>query len=718
MALKTATRRTTILVWTLTGILVSAVLILVRVLPLGGPFVFSDEYTYAAWSSALLHGTQTPPPLAVSVGDWLYLRLYEIVFVGSGSYLVKARVLNAIISALAVGALVPALHASESSRRPQLAVALAVGFVVALLGAYAAYFMPEAPYFACICLWLYFLTKWVEKRNPSIALAAGIVGGIATMTKAHGLLMLPATLLMILLVGLKMKEDWRKAIVSAVLLLVGWFVCTTVISLLFGHDTGINPIGGFYTGLGLDTAEHMGGDPGALIKLALQHVAALVVVVGLPLLLCSWLALVAVFRPLRHGYKAPLQFPALVLGCTLIGMLLVTVVFTVSVAGTGRFETLARLHGRYYEQFAWLAACVGIIGSRSVLIRWPWWTRAMVFIAFVVSLMGSWWVLGDVGWQNPNDFATAYGFFANPHGRLYAMVLSAVAALSALVWPKQAPTILASAMLLWLGYDAVCMEQKRWSTHEQAAGRVAAMVAEQESGNGRATVEVVGPGETVPVFRAAFHLLDKQTRLALGAADNTCGVAGRTPDWVIAVDGASDPCGYLNDVRIGDVSAGRRVGPSTVVSSPNSGVAYHASLALTGPPRVTADGKNILVTVIVTNNGRGTFGSATTPNNVNLGAHSIDASGNIGINDLARGHLPQISSGETKRASILLPVAHTLGYRVELLPVQEDVAWFDQWGTKPLVMGPFQRCNPAAIGKVCDASGKPLPVAAGKRLFP
>jgi len=137
---------------------------------------------------------------------------------------------------------------------------------------------------------------------------------------------------------------------------------------------------------------------------------------------------------------------------------------------------------------------------------------------------------------------------------------------------------------------------------------------------------------------------------------------------------------------------------------------YHAELALVGQPEITADGKDILVTVDVTNDGPGVFGSTTEPNNVNLGAHSIDASGAIVDNDLSRGHLPQIVAGATKQATILLPIDKTLGHRVELLPVQENVAWFDQWGTKPLIVGPFGACSSHAVDKVCDAAGKPLPI--------
>ncbi|GAA0889910.1 hypothetical protein [Rhodanobacter soli] len=48
----------------------------------------------------------------------------------------------------------------------------------------------------------------------------------------------------------------------------------------------------------------------------------------------------------------------------------------------------------------------------------------------------------------------------------------------------------------------------------------------------------------------------------------------------------------------------------------------------------------------------------------------------------------------------------------QILPVQENVAWFDTWGTKALALGPFDNRANAATGKICDANGKPLPPAA------
>lgn len=180
-------------------------------------------------------------------------------------------------------------------------------------------------------------------------------------------------------------------------------------------------------------------------------------------------------------------------------------------------------------------------------------------------------------------------------------------------------------------------------------------------------------------------------------------VLSALPAFVLAGCGSSQP----GSTAVASVNAqpGSASAPATQAKH------YHAELALAGSPRVTADGKDILVTVNVTNDGSAPFGTqATAADNVNLGAHSIDTTGKVVDNDLARGSMPEVEPGATVKATILLPVDKVLGRGAELLPVEEGVGWFDKWGTKPLVIGPFEVCGGNAAGKVCDGTGKPLPV--------
>lgn len=135
---------------------------------------------------------------------------------------------------------------------------------------------------------------------------------------------------------------------------------------------------------------------------------------------------------------------------------------------------------------------------------------------------------------------------------------------------------------------------------------------------------------------------------------------------------------------------------------------FKASVALHGTPVVSADGKSIVVTVDLGNDGSAILETKGI-NPINLGAHSIDAKGNVINNDLARAAMPSpIAPRNHALVSINLPLDKTIGYSAEILPVQENVSWFDKWGTKPLVVGPFNACSGGMQAKVCDANGNAL----------
>ncbi len=133
----------------------------------------------------------------------------------------------------------------------------------------------------------------------------------------------------------------------------------------------------------------------------------------------------------------------------------------------------------------------------------------------------------------------------------------------------------------------------------------------------------------------------------------------------------------------------------------------NVQLSQQGLASVSPDGKDIVVTVDLGNSGKVAL-SSTGKYPVHLGAHSVAADGKVIENDLARANIPVIAPGSSAQVTILLPIDKTLNYSVQLLPVQEQVAWFDSLGTKPMVVGPFLSCNVNDVSKVCGTDGKPL----------
>lgn len=143
---------------------------------------------------------------------------------------------------------------------------------------------------------------------------------------------------------------------------------------------------------------------------------------------------------------------------------------------------------------------------------------------------------------------------------------------------------------------------------------------------------------------------------------------------------------------------------SAVMTAPLTADQVSVQMAVQGAPMLSVDGNAIEVTVNLANHGETTLSSKGTKP-VNLGAHSVDANGKIIDMDLARAPIPDIAPGSQTTVTIQLPVAQVSGHSAQILPVQEGVAWFDNWGTKPLTVGPFKPCRDSAI---CGADGKPL----------
>lgn len=151
--------------------------------------------------------------------------------------------------------------------------------------------------------------------------------------------------------------------------------------------------------------------------------------------------------------------------------------------------------------------------------------------------------------------------------------------------------------------------------------------------------------------------------------------------------------------------------PATIAAIPLTADQVDVQMTLQGAPTLSADGHSIAVTVNLANHGKTTLASSgASP--VNLGAHSADASGKVVNLDLARASFPAIAPNNQAAITIQLPVAQVMGKSAQILPVEEGVAWFDAWGTKPLTVGPFNSCASPATGKVCNADGTPLASAA------
>ena len=118
------------------------------------------------------------------------------------------------------------------------------------------------------------------------------------------------------------------------------------------------------------------------------------------------------------------------------------------------------------------------------------------------------------------------------------------------------------------------------------------------------------------------------------------------------------------------------------------------TMSLVGVP--IAVGTNVSVTVDMANHGTATL-TSNSRDPVHLGARIINASGQV-VTDVVHASIPDIAPGAHASVTVQVPAATIIdtGNMIQLVPLQEGVAWFDTWGVVPVVVGPFSHCTQAS----------------------
>lgn len=166
----------------------SVFLVLVRVMGLG-PRVMSDELTYSVHSRLL--------PLADSpIPNYLFLALYRSTNMCGPEFYSCARLLNVFF--LLVGALFVFLIAIKVLQfRWSLLIAIAA--VIGPTSMYAANFMPDTMFYAFSIAYLWAVLRFIDENSSwKHFLVFGVAVGVVSLVKPHGLFLLIALPVVIL----------------------------------------------------------------------------------------------------------------------------------------------------------------------------------------------------------------------------------------------------------------------------------------------------------------------------------------------------------------------------------------------------------------------------------------------------------------------------------------------------------------------------------------
>jgi hypothetical protein len=520
------------------AVLVSLLATIIRIAPLGGPIVFADEYSYAALTDAAWKGIDVPAHVP-AVGNWIFIALYSIVHVSDQDPLLLARLLNAVVAGCVA---IPVMLIASRAGGLLVGFLLAVSLAALFVGGMAAYFMPEVLYYAWAIAAFWALMRYIEKPSIGAVMFVALFLSVVSLSKTHGILLLPGFFLTVTLsAGWVHWIQMRERIFHGVVLVAATLVMALAIKGGLSGVWSMDLLGRFYGGLATSSLSSP-LKPGSVFALTAQHVAVVFLLVGPYLVLCGLSAVRFLMKRQREESADPVEATSFAALGSLIGMLVLTVMFSVSIAGSGGYENLDRLHGRYYEHLLYLCAALGVISLPATVKHFSAWQRYSLAATSLLSIWIAFFALNPLEWQYPNDFSGAIAFTWSPLGIEVAAVLGSIAAVSIGMLPRWSTIVSAFALAAWLAFNAFVLEAARWSAPGHPAdvvGNVLATVEREDPS--RAVIHLWAEGHSAEVYRLAFWLMDEDVRILVGA-DRKCPSPEQGVAWIVMVGEAPIAC--------------------------------------------------------------------------------------------------------------------------------------------------------------------------------
>jgi phosphoglycerol transferase len=380
-------RRETFQVWAIAAVAFAAAALLFRSVGLF-PVVFADEWTYSSHARHLaLEDAKLP--------SYLYFLIYRATNICGEGFLECARLLNVVFYIAAI----PLIYRVARLFAGRMASIAVSGFALVLpVNSYIAYFKPEAMFFFVfwVLVWVA-LASGLARRPLLYGAALGAVLGLLALVKVHGLFLVPGLLLFAVLSVARDQTASRRDVV----LVIPAFVLALLLTrlgggLLAAGGSGLSLLGGFYGAYAESTVsgyqKWLVLATGAAQSLS-AHVAGLLLLFGFPLAVLVAALPMALWGRVEDSARRLVMLALLTLG----PLVVLAAVFTASVAGAGPYESLSRLHSRYYNfvfpiMAITAAALLGTGGLGNVARNW----RAVIAILFGCGAVAGWYMHGTL----------------------------------------------------------------------------------------------------------------------------------------------------------------------------------------------------------------------------------------------------------------------------------------------------------------------------------
>ena len=285
------------------------------------PWIFADEQVYSSMA-------RLTPLSETGIASYLYFAVFRLASLAGDQFLLGARVLNLAFVAGAV----PFVYLTARRYCPHRVAALIAGSaLLSPFHVYTVFFMPESMYF-----FMFWLVTWLALGVEAHAVWIGAALGALMLTKVHGIFLLPAVALFLVVRG------WSRpahAVGAAALAVLAALAVKFGVSYAVAGSKGLALLGSFYENQASD-GSHVPFTKliaGALPALR-SHAMLFALVLTVPLAAClsgSW----------RDAQTRPLRAWFVLMLCAALGL---AVLYTSSAAALNPAEG-PRVHARYYS---------------------------------------------------------------------------------------------------------------------------------------------------------------------------------------------------------------------------------------------------------------------------------------------------------------------------------------------------------------------------------
>ena len=376
------TRRSRLL-WLTCLVAVAGVAVLSNSL-LGPPQIFSDEYAYWATTRALLTHNWSGLRDTGSIGypNRLFFAAYRPVGLAEEPF-VAGRALNTawLLAGVAV------LYGASRKLKVMTAGAIvALAYGIGPLASYTAYFMPDTMFAALFMLAVVLCSVALGAPTTLAALGAGVSLAALPLTKPNGWIIVAGSFLFgAYYAALRWRTASRPTRIRWLLVPVAFGLCWLLLSAVLPDTPARQGFFGAYSAANNLVLKTMtsAADYGAIARLLAVHLVIAATLFAVPLVYGTIFA----FRRNRTVASSPTEEVALALtglSVVMLAMLLgTTAVFTTAATHSGGFDTIDRLHTRYYS-FAFPLMLIGLWALPRTI-----WTAMPLRIAALIAWLGA-----------------------------------------------------------------------------------------------------------------------------------------------------------------------------------------------------------------------------------------------------------------------------------------------------------------------------------------